>query len=383
MTEMKRRDFQILLAMAIVGTSSGCMADVKTSLRPVARTRAPEAEDRDAPLAQDMVGQLIIVGFAGTDPGDPGVEAVARQLGEGTIGGVLLLGRNVRSPEQLTRLTGYLASQNRAKPFIAIDQEGGKVQRLREPQGFQSWAAARDLHRTASGDLAAYYGPRAQALSRYGINFNFAPVVDMDTNRSNPIIGALGRSYSADPGAVAEFARAFVSAHRRAGVLTSLKHFPGHGSATQDSHLILPEVTTQWSRAELQPFQDLVTAGMADTVMMAHLYHPDFSDGQGIPSSLSVKAHRLLRSDLGFGGVVVTDDLQMKAILRRYSEEGAATAAIQAGSDLLVYATFERPDPTVGPRINAALVAAVESGAISRERLVQSYLRVTRLKDRL
>lgn len=327
-----------------------------------------------------LVGQSIIVGFKGTKPGDPGVEAVAEQIDNATISGVLLLGHNIVSPEQLKELTSCFLSRGTTTPLICVDQEGGRVQRLRESKGFQGWEAPYKLHEVCSRDLLNYYRPRALELAEHGINMNFAPVVDLNVNHNNPVIGALGRSFSKNPDDVTAYARAVVNAHNEASVFTSLKHFPGHGSAFQDSHLEVPVVTEAWKELELLPFANLIEENLANTIMMAHLYHPDFSDGVKIPSSLSARAHKVLRHDLGYDGVIVSDDLHMNAIMGEYSEEEAAIAAVRSGSDLLIFSTYNSPNPTIGPRINKALSAAVLSGAIELEQVEKSYARVEQLK---
>ena len=334
------------------------------------------------PLLRRVAGQLLLVGFAGTAPGQPGVEAVARQIAEGAISGVLLLDRNIEGPSQLARLTARLSREG--KPFIAIDQEGGRVARLRPRKGFARWHSAREVARRHGADGAAgYYAPRARELARLGINLNLGPVVDLDLGAASPVIGRLGRAFSSDPAEVAATAQAFVEAHRVAGVATALKHFPGHGSARVDSHDSLPDVTATWHEEELAPFRDLARAGMIDMVMTAHLMHPAFSDAPGVPSSLSARTVNAIRTELGFGGVVITDDLQMGAVSALHDPAEAAIRALAAGSDLVILAASRTPDRLIGPAVGDAVVAAALDGRLSERALARSFLSVTALKERM
>ena len=336
----------------------------------------------EAETARRLAGTLIIVGFSGTEPGHPGVTDVARQLRDGTIGGVILMGRNIRDAAQVRMLTRHLRAATDAPTLIATDQEGGQVSRLPTGTSALPWASARRLGQRSEADLGAYYAPRAQRLAALGITLNLAPVVDLARAHS-PAIGARNRSFSGDPDSVARSARAFVQAHRNAGVLSALKHFPGHGSAREDSHRTLPDVSRVWSDDELRPFADLIQSGFADTIMMAHLDHPRFSDLPGRPASLSARAYRTLRQDLGFTGVAISDDLQMAAVASRFSEDSAAVAALVAGCDLLLFSGFRNQDATLGPRVNRAVAAAIATGLLPRARLVESVLRVAQMTARL
>ena len=360
-----------------------------------------------------VAGQLIMTGFAGREPGQPGVEVAARQIEQGRIGGVLLLDRNIRSPDQLRRLTARLGrgaqpfiavDQPRdpsallidgneelrrltarlgrgAQPFIAVDQEGGRVARLRRRGGFAHWESAASVARRMSPvEAEGYYAGRARDLAALGITLNLGPVVDLDLG--GPAIGALGRAYGPDPASVVPYAEAFVRAHRAAGVATSLKHFPGHGSATLDSHRVLPDIGPRWRGAEMEPFRALAAAGLADMVMTAHLSHPAFSDAPDMPSSLSVRAIDALRAT-GFRGVVVTDDLEMRAVSDAFGPEEAAVRAIAAGNDMVIFSTYGALDRALGPRVNAAIVQALRDGRLTEGRVARSYAAVMALKARL
>lgn len=326
-----------------------------------------------------MIGRMIISGFRGTRPGDPEVDRIRRYLEAGEIGGVILLKRNISSPEQL--LTLCLALREAAGPMapvISIDQEGGQVARLDESNGFREWLSAAELAHMgmSDSDLRKYYLQRARELATVGISLNFGPVLDLNVNPANPIIGALDRSYGADPSVVTRMATQFVLAHRDAGVRTCLKHFPGHGSSASDSHLKSVDITTSWSEIELSPFQQMIEAGLAESVMMAHVYHPGFSDKKDRPTSLSSLGIDKLRKLAGFDGPVFTDDMQMGAITGIYPQERAAMLAIRAGNSFLIYSNYRKQHSieTAG-EIGAAISVAVATGELDASTLVPQYRR--------
>lgn len=351
------------------------------------RPHASLAEDTAGPDLQHMIGQMLIVGFAGSAPGNGDLDSLTWQIEHGIIGGVILLKRNIKNPDQLAVLTQYLQDAVTGPPLlISIDQEGGKVQRLTSETGFAEWASAAEVARRAGRDpgyALGYYTDRAQELRDLHINLNLGPVVDVNVNPDSPVIGGLGRSFSADPAQVVTDSGDFVLGHRANGVLTAIKHFPGHGSATSDSHKSLPDISETWTADELVPYRDLAAGGLVDLAMVGHLVQPDYSDGPDIPASLSVKGVGGLRAIVGDRTVIVTDDLQMAPIQARYSEAEAAILAILAGNDILIHSTFEHIDPDIGPRLNLAIQEAVATGRISQARIEEAYARILALKSRI
>jgi beta-N-acetylhexosaminidase len=350
----------------------------------------PSATDRDKAHLDSMIGQLIMVGFPGDDEKDPGVEAVHEQLATGVIGGVVLYPENIASAQRVGDLTDFLRNaRSDPEPFIAVDQEGGKVQRLNRHNGFRDFPSAWSVGRNpsfASPEAAQrLYAGMAEELADAGFNMNFGPVVDLNTNPSNPVIGARDRSFSADPNTVTELAAAFIKAHREANVITVAKHFPGHGSSTVDSHKALPDISKTWREVELEPYRRLAKEGMLDAVMIGHLYHPRFSDMEGVPASLSAKAVHALRAKgwIGFDGVVVSDDMEMGAVRKSYSLDELVVKAINAGIDLLVFSNVQSEDPDLGVKIHAAIAQAVSDGRISRVRIEKACGKIMLLKRRL
>jgi beta-N-acetylhexosaminidase len=341
-----------------------------------------------------MAGQMLLVGFRGAEP-EQGLPILG-QIKALNLGGVILFDRdvalnsperNIHSPEQLLRLTtalGAVAAATGSPPlFIAVDQEGGRVQRLRSRHGFAETPAAAEL--CPGGDPAPALAAGEQVgatLAGVGINLDFAPVADVDVNPANPVIGALSRSFSADPRQAAACASAFARGLKSRGILTAAKHFPGHGSSTVDSHLGFTDVTATWSEAELLPFQELVHQNLADMVMTAHVFNARLDPKH--PATLSRAAiEGLLRTRLGFAGVVVTDDLQMRAVTEHYGLKEAVRLAVEAGADVLLIGNNLDFDPDSAGKALDALLALVAEGRISPQRIALSFARIQTLKQRL
>ncbi len=334
-----------------------------------------------------LAGRMVLAGFRGAEPGR--CRAIAADIRAGRVGGVILFDRdagrrgaerNVRSPEQVRRLVSFLCGQSPWPLLVAVDQEGGAVARLKEKRGFSRPApSAREM--AASGDpevTRAEAGRTAEVLAGCGFNLNFAPVVDLEVNPDNPVIGKLGRSFGADPRTVAAHATAWVEEHRRRGVRTCLKHFPGHGSARADSHRGFTDVTDSWSEEELRPYDEMIRAGLADSVMCAHVFHAGLDPCY--PASLSAAiVGGVLRRRLGFDGVVLSDDLQMRAIADTYGVEEAAELAITAGADLVACGNNLQYRPGAARRIVSRVAAAVRAGRIGVERLQESNRRIDAL----
>lgn len=328
------------------------------------------------------IGQMLMIGFPGSAPRGAWARHIRGDIRAGKIGGVILFEHNIQSPRQLAALTNYLRKGAPSLPFIAVDQEGGKVQRLRQRNGFFDTPGARSLSREDPVLANLAYKRMAEELARSGVNVNLGPVVDLDINRKNKVISKLGRSYGAQPSRVTQYAQSFIEAHNSAGVLTALKHFPGHGSSTVDTHKGLADIRRTWRRAELEPYVRLVKSGV-DMIMVGHLYHPRFSD-DGAPASLSRKAiMQEIRGRLRFKGLVITDDLEMRAITRHYGFDDAVVRAVQAGNDILIISNQAKPDRYLAGRALAAIIKAVRDHKISPQRIEQSYRRILAAKTRL
>lgn len=341
-----------------------------------------------APSLREKIGQLLLVGFRGCRPEE--CAAIARAIRDHHLGGVVLFDqemadgsrgrRNIESPAQVRTLLAFLQSHARLPLLTAIDQEGGRVNRLKPDYGFPPSLSHEELGRLADpAETYRHAAATAATLADLGLNFNLAPVVDLDAHPDNPIIRGKGRSLGADPEMVARHAAAFVRAHRDRGVLTCAKHFPGHGSARGDTHLGLVDVTASWHERELLPFRRLIEAGLCDAIMSAHVFHAALDPARPATLSRSVITD-LLRAQLGFDGVVTSDDLEMKAISSHYGLEESVPAALEAGLDVLCFGNNLSYDPDIAPKAIAILERAVTSGRIAEARIELSYQRVLALK---
>ena len=333
------------------------------------------------------IAQMLLVGFRGlTVKEAAGTVADIRDRG---LGGVVLFDfdtptgtyrRNIQSPSQLRRLVSGLRDAAAVPLLVAIDEEGGQVDRLKPAYGFPPTLSAAALGRRND---PAYTRRRAKAvgttLAGLGIDLDLAPVVDVDVNPTNPIIGALDRSFSSDPAVVTAQGRAFLDGLHDAGVAGALKHFPGHGSSTGDTHLGWVDVTSTWTAMELQPFREIIAAGHTDAVLVAHVF--DSKLDPTYPASLSKAVITdLLRGELGFEGVVISDDLQMGAIRAAYGYETAVERAILAGTDVLTIANEQLYEADIVRRTIEIVRSAVAAGRITESRIDASWTRIRRLK---
>jgi beta-N-acetylhexosaminidase len=332
------------------------------------------------------LGDLLLVGFHGT-AGEDNAD-LQRLLCDTHTGGALLFGRNVRTPEQIVALTGWMHARALAcagRPLlIAVDAEGGRVMRLGTAAGYTDTLSHRDLGE--SGDLALTeleaqrIGGR---LRRAGIDWNLAPVVDVGYNPANPVIVGNQRAFGAEPSAVIAHARAYVAGMQRAGVLTALKHFPGHGGSFTDSHLGFVDVTdTANATLELAPYQALMAEGAVDSVMTAHVFNRRLD--RRYPATLSRPTITgVLREQLGWRGVVVSDDLRMGAIEQHYGLEDAAVRALEAGVDLLLIGDDRLPDGRSAAAVAlSALRRALERGRLAPETVSAALARIAALRAR-
>ena len=343
----------------------------------------------DGQSLERMAGQMIMVGFRGT--GEPplgeDLHFLLEDIPAGRIGGVILFEpdyltkkiRNIRSLEQTAALIRRLQHNAPIPLFVGVDQEGGKVRRFKEEHGVSPTPSAAELGRGAPEATRAEGARLGRALHAIGVNLNFAPSLDVDANPASPAIGALGRSFSALPGSVAAHGAAFAQGLFSAGIIPCYKHFPGHGSATADTHLGLADVTATWSEAELAPYRDILPETVPAMVMPGHIVHREKSGN--LPASLSYEViSGILRGELGWRGVVITDDLQMRAVEGRFSTKEAIRLAVLAGGDVLLFGNNLRHDPEEGRKAHALLLELVREGAVPEARIRESYERILKLK---
>ncbi|WP_422361206.1 glycoside hydrolase family 3 protein [Reichenbachiella sp.] len=334
-----------------------------------------------------MIGQLILTGI-----GDfsylPDDAEIINEVKAGKVGGVILFEKNInaeRPKVQLRRTIDSLKAAASIPLFISIDEEGGRVNRLKPKYGFPVTKQAGELGSINNLDTTAFYANNtASTLKEYGINVNYAPDVDVAINPDNPVIAKLGRSYSDDPKTVALHAQKVIEVHRDNNVLTVLKHFPGHGSSRNDSHLGVADVSATWQFAELMPYKYLLDSGSVDAIMTAHIVN-EHLDPEKLPATLSpYMINNILRGVLNYQGVVFTDDMQMHAISKNYGFEESIKMAINAGVDVMLFCNNvpgnERRTPS---QIHAIISNYVDQGEISEGRIRESYNRIMYLKSKL
>ena len=375
---MKKYIFLVMMVVSVMFCAAGAGKSGKLSDETLRRYAA----------------QMLMVGFKG-DSIDENSDAV-RYVRDLHVGGIILFdvdltgsatigSRNITSKEQLAKLTSDLRRYAGYDLLIAVDQEGGLVCRLKEQYGFQPTVSAEYLGEVNNRDTTYMYGERiAREMAEVGLNVNLAPLLDVNVNKDCPVIGKLHRSFSSDVQVVADNAGWFIDAHHAHGVLCSVKHFPGHGSATADSHYGLTDVSDTWKEEELEPFRQLIKADKVDMIMTAHIFNRQLD--KNLPATLSKDIIQgVLRDKLGFNGVVMTDDMYMQGIIDHYSIKDAVVLAINAGADILVMgnniSTGFEPDRPF--HIVDMIVEAVKDGKISEQRLIESHNRIEKLLKRL
>ncbi|MDE7153302.1 MAG: hypothetical protein K2O00_02505 [Muribaculaceae bacterium] len=345
-------------------------------------------------LLRRYAAEMLIIGFRGDSvETDPDIHHYLKDIRPGgiilfdidlTSGGGLGT-RNIKNRAQLRHLTDEMKKMADYPLFIAVDQEGGLVQRLKPRYGFDRLPSAYHLGIEVNNpDSTEFYARlMANQLNDAGVNMNLAP--ELDIHRPDcPVIGHLDRGYSANTDSVAFHAGITIKVLSDSGIIAVGKHFPGHGSAISDSHYGLTDVTSTWNENELTPFKKLIDSGELQAIMTAHIFNrnidPDF------PATLSHSTLTgLLRDKLGFDGVIITDDMYMKGIIDNYSIEQAVIMAINAGADMMIMGNnintgyeADRPD-----KIIEIIVKAVKEGRIPEERLTDAHRRIERMQQQL
>ena len=339
---------------------------------------------------EEKIGQMLLVGFRGLKINDN--SRIVQDIKKFHLGGVILFDydnalkkrrRNIDSPKQVKKLVKDLQDASQTSLFIAIDQEGGQVRRLRDKFGFSKTHSAEYFGKKNKPELTYDYADKmAKTLTKLGINLNFAPVVDLNINPKNPIIGKYHRSFSKNPHVVTRHASEFILAHHKNSVLCAIKHFPGHGSSTKDSHLGIVDVTKTWKETELQPYRNLIQEGVVDAIMVAHVFNKNFD--KQYPATLSKQIVDIeLRQKLNNNGVVISDDMQMKAITKKYNFKTAIEKVIEAGIDIIVIGNNIDYDKKIVKKTVNIIKNLINNGKITEERIEQSYNRIIALKRKI
>lgn len=335
-----------------------------------------------APSLEEMAGAMIMCGFRGLESPDPTFLSL---LAQGHIGHVILFDRdvqtkglrNILSRPQLTKLIERLHSAKNGPMLIAVDQEGGKVARLKPKYGFSDLPEVARMGHMTKETVQALALQSGKEMRACGINLDFAPVVDVATGSSS-IIAQTGRSFHSDPHVVSSHGQAFAEGLWKAGVIPTLKHFPGIGCADHDTHLGSSDVATCFSKdRDLLPYNDTISKDFHGMIMVGHVQTK--LDTKHPASLSSIVINGLLRKELGWKGVVISDDLQMGAIVQHYSLSEAIRLAIEAGVDILLFGNNLNFQEDMAEKAYLTLIDLVYKGIIPKKRIVESYIRIQNL----
>lgn len=291
------------------------------------------------------------------------------------LGGVIFFTRNIVEKEHFKNAVQIIKDNaiEGYPPFLSIDQEGGRVERTLNLYGGQHYLSARDAAKKGEDFVKQQTQWISQELNYFGLNMNFAPVLDVDTNPNNPIIAE--RSYSSNPNEVSKFGKIALETYRNNNILPVAKHFPGHGDTSTDSHLDLPELDInieELEKVHIKPFKELI--GLIPVIMIAHIHYRAF-DSKKIPASVSKNVINYLRNNLGYKGLIVSDDMVMGGI-RRFTPFEACKKAIEAGVNMFIYRNADR---SVAELIDQ-IVSAVKSGEIPESKIDESLQFIAKAK---
>lgn len=353
----------------------------------------PQTVENTTSTLEEKIGQMLMIGFRGTELTES--NHIYNDIKNLHIGGVVLydydlfskgeMTRNIKTPKQVKSLCQSIQDLSEIDLLISIDQEGGKVNRLKTAYGFPKvGVSAQYLGTLDNMDSTQYYADlTAELLDDLGINFNYAPVVDLNVNPKSPAIGNIERSYSADVNVVTKHAAVVLDVYKEYGIIGCLKHFPGHGSAAADSHLGITDITKTWNAIELEPYKNLIESDKVEMIMTAHVYNETLDT---FPATLSKKIMTdILRQQLNWQGIIISDDMHMGAIAQHYGLEIAIEKAINAGVDILMFSNNSREfyDAEAAKKAVSIIKKLLEEGKITEEQIDNSYQKIMTLKNSL
>lgn len=344
---------------------------------------ATETTNIEDTQLKKMIGRMLIVGFEDKELSEK--SQIVQDIETYNLGGVILFDRfyndrnrtkNIENPTQLKKLTSQLKAFSKEPLFIAVDQEGGKVTRLKPKYGFSEIPSAFEVAKLGLDKAHVTYALQSKMLKENGINMNFAPVVDLSINPQNSVIVGLERSFGKTPEKVVEYANVVIEEQNKQNIISVLKHFPGHGSSLGDSHKGFVDVTNTWQKEELEPYKQLIKAGKVEMIMTAHVFNKNLDENY--PATLSKNINtKLLRVDMKYEGIIVSDDMQMKAISEHYSLKECVTLAINSGVDMLLFGN-QLSNVKVKTLVDT-IFSEVKNGSIPLERIIESNRRVENL----
>lgn len=326
----------------------------------------------------DKISQMIILGFNGNSVNSIGFKRILKDIENKKISGVILFSKNIKSKNDLIKMNEKILSASDITPFISIDNEGGAIQR----HNFYESLTAKEISKKDEIEIKEEYSKMADLLSELKINLNFAPCVDLAINE-NSIIAEKQRSYGLNPNEVAKIARIFISEHNKRKIATSIKHFPGHGSAKGDTHKGFVNSTDVFEKNELVPYQELKDLDEMNMVMVSHIYNKNID--KDFPASLSEKTVReLLINDIGFKGVIISDDYDMGAIKKNYSLRDIVVNSINSGVDIMLFSNnIGKNNLNISTDIHRIIKEEIKKGTIKQEDIDRAYKKILALKAHL
>lgn len=347
------------------------------------------AQEVSADSLDRMIGQMIMIGIGDFNKANT-KHVVFEEIEEGKVGGVVLYEKNLlpsRPKSELAKLVDNLQKDAKTPLFVSIDEEGGRVNRLKTKYGFPRNVSAQYLGSLDSLTIDStifYSNQMASILQSFGINMNYAPVLDVNLNPQNPVIGKLERSFSKDFQEVSDISFEVIKTHNKNQVVPVLKHFPGHGSSKNDTHLGVADVTNTWQIEEIYPYASLIDSGVVNAIMTAHIVNSTL-DNSKLPATLSKKVITgMLRGLLKFDGVIISDDMQMGAINNEYGLKESIRMSIDAGVDILMFANNVKDyNMVTATQVHDIIKELILEEAITSDRIIQSYLRIMKLKEQI
>lgn len=324
------------------------------------------------------IAQMIIVGFDGNTINSSGYKKILKQIKNNEISGIILFEKNIKSKEDLIDMNEKLIKNSTVIPFISIDNEGGQIQR----HNFIQSKTAEEISQNSEEFAQNEYSKMAELLSELKINLNFAPCVDLKINE-NSIIKRKQRSYGINPETISKYSKIFIEEHNKKNIITSIKHFPGHGSVMGDTHLGFVNATNTFKKEELEPYYNLKENDKMNMIMVSHIFNSNFDEKY--PASLSEKTiKKLLINEIGFNGVIISDDYDMGAIRKNYSLEEIVENAINSGVNILLFSNnIETKDKNLPKKIKKIIKSDIKNGKIKIEDIDNSYTKIMNLKRKL
>jgi beta-N-acetylhexosaminidase len=339
---------------------------------------------------KDKIAQLFLIGFHGNECTEG--SDIWTLIRDQKPGGVILFDKdmvfnkpvhNIKSPEQLNKLTKQIQSCSNIPLLIGVDQEGGLINRLKPEYGFPETRSHQKLGELDDVESTEKEGELiSSVLSNNGININFAPCVDLDLNAESSIISKRERSFGPTSDIVIKHAEAYTKGHQKNNIMTACKHFPGHGSAAGDTHAGFVDVTDTWKPDELEPYKYLIEHDLCPVIMTSHIFNGNFDTTY--PATLSKSTiQNLLRDELNFDGVVISDDMQMRAISDHYGMKESLKLGLEAGIDIFCYGNNLLKEQIDLSDAIDTIKELVENNEVSEERIDSSVQRILDLKNRL